>query len=382
VASGFDGLLTPRGEGALAVFRVVGAEATARALAAFRPRGARPVRAPDLRVGRLDLGDGLTEDAVVRVDGVGAAAFAEFAVHGGLWACRRIEERFAARGIPAAPVPPAPFPVAAAARAAAWTDAQALFFAAAPRAWPAAVSALRGRAAADLAARDGALARLLAAAPFGEALLDPPTVTLHGAPNAGKSTLFNAWLGESRALVAPEAGTTRDVVEERWSLEGFPFVLRDTAGLRDAEDPTEREGVRRARRAAAEAGIAVRVIDGARTLEAQDAADLLRGVVDGASGRARLVVVTRADAARRGPAACALLGAGTPFVAVDGVSGAGLVEAAAAVFAASPFASVPVDGVAPYHPAQAAAFLAAARAAAAGDDVGADAALAAAARAG
>jgi len=80
-------------------------------------------------------------------------------------------------------------------------------------------------------------------------------VALLGAPNAGKSTLLNALVGRDAAIVSPVAGTTRDVVEARAVLAGLPATLSDTAGLREAGDAIEAEGVRRARRLAGTADI-------------------------------------------------------------------------------------------------------------------------------
>ncbi|MCR0983904.1 tRNA uridine-5-carboxymethylaminomethyl(34) synthesis GTPase MnmE [Roseomonas populi] len=71
-------------------------------------------------------------------------------------------------------------------------------------------------------------------------------VAILGAPNAGKSSLLNALVGREAAIVSARAGTTRDIVEARIVLAGLPAVLADTAGLREAGDEIEAEGVRRA----------------------------------------------------------------------------------------------------------------------------------------
>lgn len=71
-------------------------------------------------------------------------------------------------------------------------------------------------------------------------------VAILGAPNAGKSSLLNALVGREAAIVSARAGTTRDVVEARMVLAGLPATIADTAGLREAGDEIEREGVRRA----------------------------------------------------------------------------------------------------------------------------------------
>lgn len=74
------------------------------------------------------------------------------------------------------------------------------------------------------------LERAVALLDFGERLRSPPRVALVGRPNAGKSTLFNRWVGQERALVSPRPGTTRDAVVARVSLAGVPIELEDTAG--------------------------------------------------------------------------------------------------------------------------------------------------------
>jgi len=92
------------------------------------------------------------------------------------------------------------------------------------------------------AARDR-IARLLDTAPEGERLLEGALLVIAGRPNAGKSSLFNALLGTERAIVTELPGTTRDAVEAHAVLEGFPFRLVDTAGLRDSDDRIERLGI-------------------------------------------------------------------------------------------------------------------------------------------
>ena len=89
----------------------------------------------------------------------------------------------------------------------------------------------------------------------GERLREGLLVAILGAPNTGKSSLLNALAGREAAIVSARAGTTRDVVEVRLDLGGVPVTLADTAGLRDAVDEVEAEGVRRARRRAADADV-------------------------------------------------------------------------------------------------------------------------------
>lgn len=107
------------------------------------------------------------------------------------------------------------------------------------------------------------LDRLLATANEGRLLREGITLALCGAPNAGKSSLLNRLLGVDRAIVSEIAGTTRDTIEERASLGGYPFRVIDTAGIRETRDPVEREGVDRARRAAKAADLRIHLVDAA-----------------------------------------------------------------------------------------------------------------------
>jgi len=82
-------------------------------------------------------------------------------------------------------------------------------------------------------------------------------VVLAGAPNAGKSSLMNALLGENRAIVSDTPGTTRDTIEDWIDIEGWPVRLVDTAGLRETQDPIEQSGVERAEDVIARADLVV-----------------------------------------------------------------------------------------------------------------------------
>lgn len=106
-----------------------------------------------------------------------------------------------------------------------------------------------------------ALRQRLAADRTSERLRDGLRVVLAGAPNVGKSSLLNALVKREAAIVTDIPGTTRDVVDVRLDVGGYPVRLSDTAGLRDTDDPIEREGVRRARLAAADADLVIDVRD-------------------------------------------------------------------------------------------------------------------------
>jgi tRNA modification GTPase len=101
----------------------------------------------------------------------------------------------------------------------------------------------------------------LAASAQSERLRDGLTVAIAGPPNAGKSTLLNRLARREAAIVSPYAGTTRDVIEVHLDLDGYPMTLIDTAGIRETEDPIEREGVRRAQERAAAADLVLWLAD-------------------------------------------------------------------------------------------------------------------------
>jgi tRNA modification GTPase len=96
---------------------------------------------------------------------------------------------------------------------------------------------------------------------FGKVIRDGVNVALVGKPNVGKSSLLNYILKESRAIVSPIPGTTRDVIREEISIDGILFRLYDTAGIRLSDDEIEKEGVLRSRNVVKSADIVLLIED-------------------------------------------------------------------------------------------------------------------------
>ncbi|HYP41769.1 MAG TPA: tRNA uridine-5-carboxymethylaminomethyl(34) synthesis GTPase MnmE [Chloroflexia bacterium] len=142
----------------------------------------------------------------------------------------------------------------------------------------------------------GDLRALIRSASTGIVLRQGVRTALVGRPNAGKSSLLNALLRTERAIVTPIPGTTRDTLEEVANVRGVPLVLTDTAGLRgqhDTDDPIERIGMDRTRRALSEADLVVMVLDSSEAMTDADAA-----IIEEVKGRTPamcLAVLSKAD---------------------------------------------------------------------------------------
>ncbi len=114
------------------------------------------------------------------------------------------------------------------------------------------------------------MVELLRTAEEGQLLRRGIRAAIIGRPNAGKSSLLNQLLGHDRAIVSPIAGTTRDTIEETANVRGIPVVFIDTAGLREARDEIESEGIRRSRESLARAELILHVLDAGEPLQGED----------------------------------------------------------------------------------------------------------------
>ena len=136
--------------------------------------------------------------------------------------------------------------------------------------------ALAARTKPELAALTAEMDAHLADHARGERVRDGYRIAIIGAPNAGKSSLLNALAQREAAIVSDTPGTTRDVVEVRLVLAGYPVWLADTAGLREAADAIESEGVRRALARAEKADLRIALAEAGSTALAPQLADALK----------------------------------------------------------------------------------------------------------
>jgi tRNA modification GTPase len=135
---------------------------------------------------------------------------------------------------------------------------------------------------------------LLLTANEGQILRRGIRAAIIGRPNVGKSSLLNQLLGHDRAIVSPIPGTTRDTIEETANIRGIPVVFIDTAGLCEARDEIEQEGVRRSRESLAKAEFILHVLDASEPLTAADEKYLAEF-----AGKKRILVVNKIDLPRK-----------------------------------------------------------------------------------
>jgi tRNA modification GTPase len=135
---------------------------------------------------------------------------------------------------------------------------------------------------------------LLRTANEGQLLRRGIRAAIIGRPNVGKSSLLNQLLGHDRAIVSAIPGTTRDTIEETANIRGLPVVFIDTAGLREARDEIEVEGIRRSRATLAKAEVILHVLDASEPLTPADENYLAEF-----AGRKRLLVRNKIDLPRR-----------------------------------------------------------------------------------
>ncbi|MEZ6197616.1 MAG: GTPase [Planctomycetota bacterium] len=291
--------LGARGPAAIQILRLEGEAVRSFLERHFRARG---TGRGAVRFGDLVADGERIDEVLLRIESEEAV---EIHHHGGAAVSARIRAICETAGLPedsAEGWDPALFPdartdavqrEALAGLSAAWAEEAALFFLAASegalRLELEALIALLREAEHRNVGAESRLATVLGRSAFGLAMSSPPRVVLAGSVNAGKSTLFNAICGRERVIADAAPGTTRDAVEARVVLAGYPFRLVDTAGVREARDPVERLGVARALRERASADL---VLEVGRADEA-----VRRGEIptEPAAGGGRIPVLTHVD---------------------------------------------------------------------------------------
>ena len=322
-------LISPAGEGGIGVIRITGPDAAALVQAIFR--GKRPAALAH-GAGRLHYGHLLKEGEVL--DEVLVAVIAssaesqtvEINCHGGIVAVERILAELEARGAERVPAEsPADGSLDAIQREAACLipRAQSKLAVKMLLAQHAGELSNEIRKIADMPPADAAAAlrRLKNTARLGIALCSPTRVVIAGSPNTGKSTLFNALIGQARAIVTDIPGTTRDYLTETVVIGGVPFELVDTAGMRDTDHIIEVEGISHARQQVSAADIVLLVIDASRPLtpdEQQVLADV--DACRRADAAAVLYILNKTDLldGRKPPFSL------EPSVPISAITGAGL----------------------------------------------------------
>ena len=124
----------------------------------------------------------------------------------------------------------------------------------------------------------------------GKILREGIKIAIIGKPNAGKSSLLNAILREERAIVTEFEGTTRDTIEEYINIEGIPFKIIDTAGIRNAKDEVEKIGIKKAKKIAQDADFIIVMIDAAEELTIED-----EEVLKQTEGKNALIALNKID---------------------------------------------------------------------------------------
>ena len=117
-----------------------------------------------------------------------------------------------------------------------------------------------------------------------------------GRPNTGKSSLLNKLLKEERAIVTAYEGTTRDTIEEYININGIPFKIIDTAGIRETKEEVEKIGIDRAKKIAKEADLNIAIFDISKELNEED-----RGILELLKNKKSIIILNKIDLAKKAP---------------------------------------------------------------------------------
>ena len=163
------------------------------------------------------------------------------------------------------------------------------------------------------------LAGISARAETGRMLAEGLKIAIIGKPNAGKSSLLNQLAQAERAIVSPQPGTTRDTIEQQILIDGIPVRVIDTAGIRQADNQIEQEGIRRAKAAAENADVVIFIAD----MNNDDLQDLKTIAADFGTGRNVLYAFNKIDLSGHPPGK-RLGDEGTREICISAKTGAGI----------------------------------------------------------
>ena len=135
---------------------------------------------------------------------------------------------------------------------------------------------------------------LLATADTGRILREGLNIAIIGKPNVGKSSLMNALLRETRAIVTEIPGTTRDTIEEALTIRNIPVKLTDTAGIRHTDDVIEKIGIEKSKESFNKADLVIFMVDNSRPLDDED-----REIIEYIGDRKVLAVINKTDLENR-----------------------------------------------------------------------------------
>ncbi|MHC1723399.1 MAG: tRNA uridine-5-carboxymethylaminomethyl(34) synthesis GTPase MnmE [Aminipila sp.] len=132
--------------------------------------------------------------------------------------------------------------------------------------------------------------KLIRSADTGRIIKEGFKVAIVGKPNVGKSSLMNALLKETRAIVKDIPGTTRDTIVEDITIKNIPVKLIDTAGIHDTEDTVEKIGIEKSKESLNEADLVLLILDGSQPISAED-----ENIIQTVGNRRALVLINKID---------------------------------------------------------------------------------------